>query len=205
MLAKRVISEASEIIKLTSDNEWAYISRGEAYGRLGNSIAAIADYTSALTINPNNKKGLWLRGFQYVRLKQSKNVISDFTQLLEGRGRHSGAMYLLRGAAFLDLGKKREATSDFKSAIDTYTSSLKELRSDPFDKSVSYFDRGRVFFWIGRTREALEDFVEAQKLDKDYWNDVDKAFAIYLKDRKNKASIAILEKYKVLPIGRLEI
>jgi len=49
---KAVIRDCTQVIKLTTKNELAYSLRGQAYYHKGQYDVAIADFDSALAINP---------------------------------------------------------------------------------------------------------------------------------------------------------
>jgi tetratricopeptide (TPR) repeat protein len=90
----------------------AYINRGLSYHQLGDNTQAIADYNTALGIDPQNVYAYYNRGCVRYKLKQMQLAIEDFDKVVELDPNHVKA-YLNRGLALYKLGDVTAANKDF--------------------------------------------------------------------------------------------
>ena len=93
----------------------AYNNRGNAYKKLENYTAAIADYTSALRIKPDYASAYYNRGIAYYNLKNYTAAIADFTNAIKINPDLALA-YRNRGIAKENAGQSY--CSDYKRACD---------------------------------------------------------------------------------------
>jgi Flp pilus assembly protein TadD len=68
----------TKVIEINPKLALAYANRGRIYGmNLGNYKKAIADFTKAIEIDPNNASVYGLRGVSYDRLRDYKKASKD--------------------------------------------------------------------------------------------------------------------------------
>lgn len=130
-----------------------YFFRGIALSRAGKHRAAIADYSSAIELNP-----LWFapyhnRGADYRALRQPKRAIADFNAAIRLAPKNADA-YVARGVVYhLDLGQRRRAVADYTRA----------LKIDPKHGSA-LINRGRAYQELRLKKLAIRDFRRVLKL-----------------------------------------
>ena len=130
-----------------------YFFRGIALSRAGKRRSAIADYTSAIELNP-----LWFapyhnRGADYRALGQPKRAIADFNSVIRLSPRSADA-YVARGVVYhLDLGQRRRAIADYNRA----------LKIDP-KNGAALINRGRAYQELGLKKRAIRDYRRVLKL-----------------------------------------
>jgi tetratricopeptide (TPR) repeat protein len=130
-----------------------YFFRGIAYSRAGRHRSAIADYSSAIELNP-----LWFapyhnRGADYRALHQPKRAIADFNAAIRLAPRSVDA-YVARGIVYhLDLGRRRRAIADYNRA----------LRINP-KNGAALINRGRAYQELGLKKLAIRDYRRVLKL-----------------------------------------
>ncbi len=135
-----------------TDQEHAYINRGNAWLRKGNADKAIADYTQAISLDPNDSLAAANRGNAWLDKGYADKAIADYDQaiLLEPR---DGYNYNGRGAAWLAKGRLDKAFADYDQAVGLY----------PAD-AISLFNRGRVHFYRQEFSLAKVDFDSVMNL-----------------------------------------
>jgi tetratricopeptide (TPR) repeat protein len=130
-----------------------YFFRGIAFSRAGKHRSAIADYSSAIELNP-----LWFapyhnRGADYRALRQPKRAIADFNSVIRLSPRSADA-YVARGVVYhLDLGQRRRAIADYNRA----------LKIDP-KNGAALINRGRAYQELGLKKRAIRDYRRVLKL-----------------------------------------
>ncbi len=124
-------------IQVDPNNVSSYIGRGNVYVSLGELKKAVADYTEALRIDPENPVtystahvGL---GNYFRALGEDEKAIFHYTKVIE-RGtvwngppciaRKDMQPYIFRGDLYRKLGKENEAIADYKSVINYYTEQI---------------------------------------------------------------------------------
>ena len=123
---KIVIKPKNEEILSAED----YINRGISKYNLGNYNAAIADYTSAIRIDPDDAIAYYNRGLAKYYLGNYNAAIADYTSAIR-IDPDDALAYYNRGIAKDDLGNYNAAITDYTSAI----------RIDP-DFVNAYINRG---------------------------------------------------------------
>jgi tetratricopeptide (TPR) repeat protein len=94
-----------------------YLERGEAAAGAHDYDRAIADYSTAIELNPASAEAFNDRGFAYYLQGKSDRAIADFTRAIELRPDYPKA-YNSRGVVFMAGGYGRErAVADFDRAI----------------------------------------------------------------------------------------
>ncbi|PZO43760.1 MAG: hypothetical protein DCF19_03780 [Pseudanabaena frigida] len=107
-----------------------YLMRASAYGQLGDSAKALADFDKALKLEPQNPQIFLARGQFYLEIKKYQQAIDDANQVLRFDPKFSSA-YFLRSEAYRQLGDTSKANADAKNARDL--ESLEENRDRELD------------------------------------------------------------------------
>src|SRR5690606_4771113 len=85
--------------------------RGIAHHRLGDYQNALADYSQAILIDPQDSYALYNRALVRTRLGDWRGAVSDYDVSLQLRSDNTDA-YLNRGLIFLDSGQFDKAIAD---------------------------------------------------------------------------------------------
>ncbi len=109
-----------------------YFLWGKAKYELEDYAGAIADYTMAIRLQPNNTKVYLSRGASKFLLKQHSAAIADYNIAIRLQP-DNAAIYLLRGFVKADLGQHFAAITDFDTVV----------RLQP-DNAEAYVSRGIV-------------------------------------------------------------
>lgn len=86
------------------------------YNYTKNYLAAIADYTEYIKIDPKDWTGYANRGGAYLRNKNFEKAVADYTKSLELGTVYPETAYAERGQAYCALGKKALGLADKKKA-----------------------------------------------------------------------------------------
>ena len=81
----------------------------------GEGDRAIADFTKAILLTPQDAEVYNNRGVAYGNIGESGRAIADFTKVIVLDPGHAGA-YTNRGGMWLHLGEWEKATADFRTA-----------------------------------------------------------------------------------------
>ncbi|MBD6616111.1 tetratricopeptide repeat protein [Komarekiella sp. 'clone 1'] len=113
------VSSFTQAIRLNSKAEEPYYHRANAYKKLGNYKAAVADYTEVIRQNTGrlgfSSPAYWNRALTYEKLGDKQKAISDFTQVIS-ESASSAEAYFFRANMYRDLGNKESAIADYKVA-----------------------------------------------------------------------------------------
>jgi tetratricopeptide (TPR) repeat protein len=90
----------------------AYLDRGLAQEAAGKHDLAVADYSKAIEIAPNDQHAYGNRGDSYLGLQQWDKAVSDYDKAIQIDSTQAGN-YLGRGIANNQLGKPADAAKDF--------------------------------------------------------------------------------------------
>jgi tetratricopeptide (TPR) repeat protein len=94
-----------------------YLRRGEEFSSVHDYDRAIADYNSAIRLNPDYAEAYNDRGFAYYLKGDAERAIADYTRAIELRPNYPKA-YNSRGVVYMAFGYGREkAVADFDRAI----------------------------------------------------------------------------------------
>jgi tetratricopeptide (TPR) repeat protein len=159
------------------------LSRGNALLALGQSAAAIEDYSRAIKINPDLQDAYANRGAAFLKLASRERAAEDFAAAMRferftqvnqaaldlAQGRHEAARdvfdrliraypddetaYLNRGVSWAGVGDHRRAVEDFSRA----------LRLQPMD-AMAYYDRGLSLAAQDQLQRAIEDYTAALRI-----------------------------------------
>jgi len=157
-----------------------YYKRGNDYGNKGELDKAIADFTQALTIDPNYAVAYSSRGLAYHYKGELDRAIADFTRAIALNPNLTEAYYY-RGLAYATKGELDRAIEDSTKAIALYP-----------NLTEAYYYRGFAYYTKGELDRAITDFTRAialnPKLEQAYSNrgaaykakgELDKAIADY--------------------------
>jgi lipoprotein NlpI len=131
----------------------AYNDRGIAYRNKDDFDSAIADFNSALAINPNDDKVLNNRGAAYMYKGDNDRAIQDYDRAIMLNPDYFIAIKN-RGAAYVNKG-------DYDRALKDYDRALELNPQHPFALQT----RGILHFFMGDFAGALQDETSAMQAD----------------------------------------
>ena len=121
----------------STDKASAFKLRADLYSQKGKYEAAIADYETALSLNPNDSSVYYERGFIYYNnLENLDAAILDFTKTIKLDSKFTLA-YLWRGHCYLQKNELNLALADFNKADELSPNSywlIYEYRANTFEK-----------------------------------------------------------------------
>ncbi|HEY9702682.1 MAG TPA: tetratricopeptide repeat protein, partial [Allocoleopsis sp.] len=126
-----------------------FFSLGYQKLELGDYQGAIADYNSAIELNPNYTIAYNNRGNAYRNLKEYQKAIADYNRAIELNPNYTIA-YNNRGNAYRNLKEYQKAIADYNKAIDL----------NPKD-AIAYNNRGNAYRNLKEYQKALSDYNKA--------------------------------------------
>ncbi|GBE91636.1 tetratricopeptide repeat protein [Nostoc cycadae] len=117
---------------------------------------AIAHYSQALKLHPNDAEIYYQRGLSYYQLGDYAEAIADYSQAIK-INLNDAKFYIKRGLAHYQLG-------DYTAAIDDYTQAI---RLNP-NMAVAYKNRADARSHLGDNQGAIEDYTQALKINPNY-------------------------------------
>lgn len=129
----------------------AYANRGAAYVEQGDFHQALADFTKAIALEPNNDEGYYNRGVVYHKQDNWDQAIEDYTKAIELNPDNDQA-YNNRGAVYQKQGNLDKAIEDHTRAI--------ELNPD---NALAYESRGEAHQLQGNNDLAEADLRTARE------------------------------------------
>jgi tetratricopeptide (TPR) repeat protein len=143
--------------KAALETAGAFLDRGILFTDRGDYDTAIADYTEAITLNPNLAAAYFHRGITYSLQEDYDRAISDYTQAIRIDPDYAQAYYH-RGITY-NFDKK-----DYDKAIADYTQAI---RIDP-DYAEAYYQRGMIYLFKKEDHDkAIADYTQLIRLDSD--------------------------------------
>lgn len=167
----------------------AYIDRADAHRSKKEWDAAVADYSAALALDPDNLESLLRRAAVYGRQKKYEAAVADYSSIIRRLpGEPIG--YAARGFIYEEQGNFDAAIADFTAIVglapkDAFGYSLRgnalrrkgdfEKAIDDQDKAIdiddksarNYFDRAQSYLDEGDYRRAVGDASDGLKLSPD--------------------------------------
>lgn len=128
---------------------FAYYNRGVAFRDRGQRDRAVADYSSAIALDPTYFSAYANRGLVLMETGQLDRAIADFTSAI-ALNRSLYQAYNNRGLAYKKSGQLDAALRDYDAAL-----SLKP------DYADAYINRGSVFSQKGDRDQAMQDYNRA--------------------------------------------
>jgi tetratricopeptide (TPR) repeat protein len=123
-----------------------------------NYHGAIADYTSAIAIHPDDALAICCRGAAYYKLGAGKNAMSDYNRSIS-LDPTAAITYYRRASLYYSIADYQNAIGDYNQAI----------KLQP-DFAFAYSNRGYAYRELYGEQEALIDWRFAAKLFKEQGN-----------------------------------
>jgi lipoprotein NlpI len=181
-----------------------YGNRGKAYEDKGEDDRAIADYNTAISINPKNPTFYNNRGIAYRHKGNLEQAIADYSQAINLNPKDHDAYYN-RGISYRNKGELDRAIADYSEAIRLNAKDPDFFNNRAFayrqkndseraiadygeaiklapKNDVFYVRRGRAHFYGGDPAKALADMSQATELDP---TDADEALWLEIVARRN--------------------
>lgn len=134
----------------------SYVKMGEE-NMAGDFRQTISTLNSALRLNPQNEKALFLLGRIYLDQGQIENAVVILQRLVEFKPRYPEAQ--------LYLGRAYFKAHDYESAIDHLAAAL-AVNANSYDALV---DRAEAQISIGDYESAKTDLITARAVDENRW------------------------------------
>jgi tetratricopeptide (TPR) repeat protein len=131
-----------------------HFNRGFANEQQDNLDGAVADYTSAIALDPKCVPALVNRGLVHTRRGAYDLAIADFTRVT------SLGTKDVKANAFSDRGFAHEGKGDFGRAIADHTRAIQISK-----KAIAYFRRGGALLRMGDLPGAVADYSKAIELE----------------------------------------
>ncbi|AFY82293.1 TPR repeat-containing protein [Oscillatoria acuminata PCC 6304] len=116
----RAMADFTQALELHPDRDeahHAYFNRGNARIRTRDYPGAIADWSEAITRNPNDSRPYYNRGLAHYLVGDRQGAIADTTEAIQ-RDPGNEKAYLVRGDAKASLGDEMGALADYDRAIE---------------------------------------------------------------------------------------
>jgi tetratricopeptide (TPR) repeat protein len=166
-----------------------YVNRGKEWSQKGDEWRAVADYTRAIRLAPDNAVAYYNRGSVWYRLKDDDRALADLNRAIELRPQYAEA-YNNRGLvwyrqnlmdraiadytaavqhnpqlglAYDNRGAAWNAKGDFDRAVADHTAALQMAPTN----AAAFYNRGVALLNQQRYRQALDDFYQAVFLKPD--------------------------------------
>lgn len=131
----------------------ALYARGVAFGRRGEMVAAINDFSAALNLTPDATDVLYARGSAHAVERRHDLAVADFSAILKIEPNDTDSLYR-RAWSYTMLGRDKEAIADLSTVIAAATDDVDAL-----------MDRGGLNLRSGDFKAAIADFDSILKLD----------------------------------------
>jgi tetratricopeptide (TPR) repeat protein len=156
----------------------AFLKRGIAYARKGDTGRAIADFDEAIRRDAKNAFTFYSRGLTYENKGDHDRAIADYSEAIRLDPNYSAA-FNNRGVAYAKKGDNERATADYNKAI-----RLNSLNVFAFN------NRGNTYERKGDHDRAIADYSEAIRLDPSYAVAFNNRGGAYANKGDNKRAIA---------------
>ncbi|MFI1607771.1 tetratricopeptide repeat protein [Streptomyces griseofuscus] len=137
----------------TTARTLAHAIRGREHRNAGAYEAALADYNTALTYDPDYERAVWGRGMTYWLMGRRQEALIDFDRAVELKPEDAENL-ASRGALYGRLHRYDEALTDLNHAI----------QLNPED-AWAIASRGQTYWLMHRYDDALTDLNHAIQLD----------------------------------------
>lgn len=186
------------IIKYPNDPVY-YKNRGDAYSKIEKYKEAVADYQSALQIDPFDLNGLRSLAVTYVKMEKYPEAIKEYDNLI--RLYPTAQDYINRGNVHENFNNLPLAIADYSRAIELDPNNIYYyfVRGNAQDKAGNYqlaaadysaiinrepnnigarLNRGNALYNIGNYKGALADWNVVIQLDASYESDLSEKMQI---------------------------
>ncbi len=109
---------------------WAHSNRGDAYFEKGDDDSALADYSDAIWVDPQNSDAFIGRGAVYRERGETDLALADYNEAIRLTPRY-GLAYSDRGDVYRDEGNKDLALADYQVAFSLIS------KSNPLSQAVA--------------------------------------------------------------------
>ena len=133
-----------------------FVNRGYAYRNLDQRDNEIADYTTAIGIDPKFTIAWYSRGVAFGSLGQWEKAVADYSKAIEIDRGYSDAL-ISRGVAFGSLGQWDKAIADYSMAV----------KINP-NNAQAYSNRGIAYGKCGQLNNAIADYSKAIEINPEY-------------------------------------
>jgi len=123
-----------------------HATRGQVLARSGKTDEALAEYDSALALDPYNIQALYGRGLIYQGQNQHQQAVEDFTAA-NGLSPQRVEPLLGRATSYLALDKAKEAAADLDEAV----------QADP-NSAQAWTTRGQAYERLGDKAKAAASY-----------------------------------------------
>ncbi|WP_245258662.1 tetratricopeptide repeat protein [Methylopila sp. M107] len=125
-----------------------FLKRGSAYGKKGELDRAVADYDSAISINPKYAVAFTNRGNTYAQKGDLDRAVADYDRAISINPKDAGAI-VNRGITYAEKGDLNRSILDFDRAIAInpglveafYNRGVAYLKTGDLDRSIADHDR----------------------------------------------------------------
>lgn len=135
-----------KVIKLSPDNFWAYLYRGDVYAQKGEYDLSVEDYSKAISLNPSLCSAYIKLGKIYEKQSLNDKALAQYNSLIKAYPLYSEG-FNARGELAYSQGYFDYALSDFDKAI--------ELAPKNYQ---AYVNRGRLYLVKKYPERAILDF-----------------------------------------------
>ena len=141
---------------------FALLARGDAYRKLGDRAAALADYNESIRLLPDNYLAFLSRGALYSQADNLALAIADYSEVIRLKSEGVPSAYQHRGMLYAQAGDPTRAIADFTKVM----AILKGLGLGP--SGLIYMFRGGAYLQAGDTNRAVVDYTQAITGPGDY-------------------------------------
>jgi tetratricopeptide (TPR) repeat protein len=149
----RAIEDFDKVLVIEPDNVEALMSRGDAFGQLGDLGRAMADLNRAVTLAPNNPTALLARGQIESRRGNLAGAARDYEAALKLEPRYADAM--------INLAAIRSMQGQSGAALELLDKAIAIDRRNP----LAFYNRGYAEFAQKQYDKAIADYSSAIEID----------------------------------------
>jgi tetratricopeptide (TPR) repeat protein len=160
----------SHVLNNYPDSYIAMKGRGNFYRDNGQLLEALADYSSAISLDSYNPKAFNSRGLLYYDMYFNTNDVNkldlakkDFTKAIE-LSPATGEFYVNRGRVYHELNMNVEALHDFDEAE----------KIEPINNNI-YYNRSKLYIKMGKYEKAqidIEKYLTLNPYYSDMWSNL---------------------------------
>jgi len=118
-----------EVLNVDPSDKLAWLARGSAYFKMGNSQNAISDFNQAIELDSNYPKAYHLRGLAREMGGDNDAALADFSRALDIDPEY-GAAYYSRATLLTKMGQEDEAAEDMKMVTHMTNVNLENFAND---------------------------------------------------------------------------
>lgn len=149
------IANVIAFTKTGSLQNYLYYLRGDCYYSLGHYAEAIADYTNAIKLSPDQSPNYYYsRAECYYKINVFQKALIDIDVSIS-QGASEPWVHFLKGKVLKETGRLSEATKSFNNTVVSANHLINTQR--PVDAGV-YETRADARAELGRLKEAIEDY-----------------------------------------------